>query len=94
MIEFRKAVPDDIDELVRLRIEFLNEVQKPGASASGASVAALKASLKDYFIKNMEAGSFSSWVAIDNGTIVGTSGICFTHCLLPIKELRAMSHIS
>ncbi len=74
MIEFRKAGYGDINGLIRLRLEFLNEVQKVGSPSEDA---ALKAKLKDYFMVNMKAGSFSSWIAVDNGVIVGTSGICY-----------------
>ena len=74
MIEYRKAVIDDVEELVRLRIAFLNEVKN---IESGYSDPAMEYNLKEYFINNMSTNCFIAWLAVKDGAIVGTSGICF-----------------
>lgn len=74
MIEYRKASLNDINELVRLRIEFMKELNN---IQSGSNDAELKQSLLDYFSRNMPSDSFVAWLAIENDRIVGTSGLCF-----------------
>lgn len=74
MIEYRKANIDDLDEVVMLRIEFLKEVVH---SDNNHNDEQLEKNLKEYFIKAIIDKSFISWLAIDKGKIVGTSGLCF-----------------
>lgn len=37
----------------------------------------LKPALENYYLKHMKEGTFISWLAIDNGKIIGTSGMSF-----------------
>ncbi len=70
---YRKAAMEDINELVRLRIDFLNEVQV----TVGQNDEELTKQTFEYLKINMQNDSFVSWLALDNDKIVGTSGICF-----------------
>jgi GNAT superfamily N-acetyltransferase len=74
MIEFRKAGPEDIDKLVRMRLEFLQEVQPKEIWSESEE---LSANMKQYFSENMASGCFSAWIAVENGETVGTSGLYF-----------------
>lgn len=74
MIEYRRAKADDVDELVRLRVEFLKEALKIKSCSSDQEIIN---SLTDYFSKTMCTDSFIAWLAVDNGRIIGTSGLCF-----------------
>jgi hypothetical protein len=62
MIEYRKANQNDIDELVRLRIEFLKEVQKIESDHHDPH---LKMSLVNYFRGTINNNSFIAWLALD-----------------------------
>ncbi len=73
MIEFRQATFSDIEELVRLRLEFLRELH-PGM---GEKDAELEVSLRDYFARAVAEDGFLAWLAVDGGRIVATSGLCF-----------------
>ena len=74
MIEYRKANLSDIDELVRMRIEFLKEI---GADIANKDDNALQQELNKYFNDKMPCGEFVAWLAIENDKIVATSGLCF-----------------
>ena len=70
MIEYRKANIVDIQYLIQYRKQqlidegevFDNEIDNE---------------LSDYFISSISDNSLISWLAIDGGKIVATSGICF-----------------
>jgi GNAT superfamily N-acetyltransferase len=74
-VRYRKATLADLDELVRLRIEFLKEVQK--AETRQYSEEELKTSLRAYLSESMQNDVFVAWLAIVNDEIVATSGLCF-----------------
>lgn len=74
MIEYRKANMNDIQELIRLRIDFIQEMQK---IEQDSDVKRLRESLQEYFNDKMSYDSFIAWLAEENNTIVGTSGVCF-----------------
>jgi GNAT superfamily N-acetyltransferase len=74
MIEYRLATEDDIDDLVSLRIIFLQEAEEIDSSKSTEE---LRKSLYDYFEDKLATGSFSSWLAVENGRIIATSGLSF-----------------
>ena len=74
-ITYRKATIHDIDELVRLRIEFLKEVQK--VETRQYSEEELSHSLYEYLTKGMNNDEFVAWLAISGSEIVATSGLCF-----------------
>ncbi|WP_394994155.1 GNAT family N-acetyltransferase [Emticicia sp.] len=74
-ITYHKATLHDLDELVRLRIAFLKEVQK--AEKRQYSEEELSTTLRQYLSKSMSNDEFVAWLAISNGKIVATSGLCF-----------------
>ena len=69
-IEYRKLTEKDIDAFIRLRIAQLRE---EGAKEERDLVPALR----DYYDRHLADGSFVSWLAAEDGRIVGTSGISF-----------------
>jgi GNAT superfamily N-acetyltransferase len=74
-ITYRKATINDLDELVRLRIEFLKEVQ--AIETREHSEEELATSLREYLYKNLQNDEFVAWLAIYGTEIVATSGLCF-----------------
>ena len=66
------ATLDDVDELIRLRLDFLEEV---GSVKDGVDVGELGAAMRDYFARKVPSGEFLAWVAESEGAIVATSGV-------------------
>ena len=69
-IEYRKLIESDIDTFINMRI---SQLQEEGTKSNED----LALSLKKYYKKHLQDNSFVSWLAIDNGKIIGTSGISF-----------------
>ena len=74
-ITYRKATINDLDELVRLRIAFLKEVQ--AIETRQYSEEELSTSLREYLSKSIANDEFVAWLAIFDGEIIATSGLCF-----------------
>ena len=72
MYRIRLATLDDLDELVRLRLDFLGEV---GSLKAGADGGELGEAMRDYMARKMPSGAFLAWVAEADGAIVATSGV-------------------
>jgi GNAT superfamily N-acetyltransferase len=70
MIEYRKLEKNDLDEFIRLRI---NQLREEGATED----LDLKPALIDYYDRHLSDGTFVSYLAVDGGKIVGTSGMSF-----------------
>ena len=70
MIDYRRLVMDDVEQFIDIRI---NQLREEGATED----IDLKPYLRDYYEKHMKDGTFVSWLAIDDGKIVGTSGMSF-----------------
>ncbi|MGL4773099.1 MAG: GNAT family N-acetyltransferase [Clostridium sp.] len=70
MIEYRRANINDIDELVSLRI---NQLRDEGAEENFD----LAPALYDFYVRHFNDGSFVSWVGVDDGRIIATSGMSF-----------------
>jgi len=68
----RPATLQDLDELIRLRLDFLKEV---GSLKAGADGGELGAAMRDYFARKMPTGAFLAWVAEGGGALVATSGV-------------------
>lgn len=72
MITFRKAEAQDIPELVRNRVMFLNElnsrVQPPER---------FEDELEEFLLTGITDGSFVAWLADDGGEIASVGYICF-----------------
>ena len=65
----RRATSDDLDELVRLRMAFLNEL--------GATNTRLKSAIRTYLSEHLETKEFIAWLAVAGKTIIATSGLVF-----------------
>ncbi len=74
LIQYRKANIKDIDNLVKLRIQFLKEI---GSMEPSEKDNILEKSLYDYFNESITKDEFAAWLAIDNEKIVATSGVSF-----------------
>jgi GNAT superfamily N-acetyltransferase len=72
MYQIRLATLNDLDELIRLRLDFLEEV---GSLKSGVDCGELCAAMRDYMTRKMPSGEFLAWVAESEGAIVATSGV-------------------
>ena len=68
----KKATSSDIETLIDYRILFLQEAQ--GAPDKSLETI-LRKSLRDYFVKSMENGSFISWIAWYEDQPIGFSGM-------------------
>jgi len=69
-MDYRKADANDIQCLVRYRKQqLIDEGALPDTDIDNE--------LSNYFISNISDGSLISWLAVDGGEIVATSGICF-----------------
>ncbi len=70
MVEYRKLTESDLDAFIEMRI---NQLREEGAREQ----IDLKPNLLDYYRRHMSDGTFVSWLAVDGGNIVGTSGMSF-----------------
>lgn len=69
-VEYRKLVETDLDTFIEMR---MLQLQEEGAEATFD----LKPYLQDYYIRHINDNTFVSWLAIDEGKIIGTSGMSF-----------------
>ena len=69
-VEYRKLIEADLDIFMEMR---MLQLQEEGAEATFD----LKPYLQDYYIRHLNDNTFVSWLAIDEGKIVGTSGMSF-----------------
>lgn len=69
-ITYEKLTEARLEEFIGLRIKQLRE---EGAKED----IDLVPPLLDYYNRHMSDGTFVSWIAVDNGRIVGTSGMSF-----------------
>ena len=77
MIEYRLATAADIEELARIRVVFLMEAHSvDGVLDNDAEKEALYASNLEYFRRTL-GYEFMSWIAVEEGEIIGTSGVSF-----------------
>ena len=74
MIKYRLATEEDVEELVKLRIEFLHEAEEIDPSTPSD---VLRSNLTNYFQTRLLDGSFITWLATTSEKIVGTSGMLF-----------------
>lgn len=69
-IQYRKLTVEDFDKFIEMRISQLRE---EGAEED----IDIRPALYDYYHRHMADGTFVSWLAVDDGRIVGTSGMSF-----------------
>lgn len=74
MIEYRNADLNDISELVRLRIVFLQEMGNKAISIEDEN---LRKVLYEYFEERVLKNEFVAYLALENNEIIATSGLCF-----------------
>lgn len=67
-ISYQKLTNKELDTFIEMRI---NQLREEGAKEDVDLIPALK----DYYQRHMADGTFISWIAVDNGKIIGTSGI-------------------
>lgn len=70
MMEYRRLTEKDLDAFIEIRIRQLRE-------EGAAEDLDLKPALKDYYARHLPDGTFVSWLATEDGRIVGTSGMSF-----------------
>ncbi len=68
MIEYRPMTAPDVGTFIEMRIRQLRE---EGAMED----IDLRPALRDYYARHMADGSFVSWLAVDGGQIIATSGL-------------------
>jgi GNAT superfamily N-acetyltransferase len=78
-ITYRKATLADVPELARLRIDFLKEVQSPETHL--VSAAELNKILQDFFYQYLATDEIVAWLAVVDGEVVSTSGLCFSRII-------------
>ena len=61
---------EDLDTFIQMRI---NQLREEGAKED----IDLEPSLRDYYERHMDDGTFVSWLAVDGDRIIGTSGMSF-----------------
>jgi ribosomal protein S18 acetylase RimI-like enzyme len=71
-ITLKKATIADIETIIDYRIIFLQEVQ---GIPNKESELKLRKSLRQYFAKSLENGTFISWIAVYENKFIGFSGM-------------------
>ena len=69
-VYYQKMTEKEIDDFMKLRI---NQLREEGATEEIDLVPALR----NYYDRHLSDGTFVSWLAMDGGKIVGTSGMSF-----------------
>ena len=69
-IEYQKLTAKELPRFIEMRI---NQLREEGAKED----LDLRPALNDYYDRHMTDGTFVSWLAVDNGEIIGTSGMSF-----------------
>lgn len=67
-VSYKKLTDNELDLFIQMRI---NQLREEGAKED----IDLQPALKDYYQRHMADGTFFSWIAVDNGRIIGTSGM-------------------
>ncbi|SEM12371.1 Acetyltransferase (GNAT) family protein [Butyrivibrio sp. ob235] len=75
-IEYKKLTQEYLDTIISMRINQLTEEYTSEGKTPPEGVD-LNAALRDFYTKNMAAGTYVSWLAFDGDKIVGTSGMSF-----------------
>ena len=69
-IEYKRLSENELDMFIEMRI---NQLIEEGAKEN----IDLRPALQDYYKRHMKDGTFVSWIAVDNGKIIATSGMSF-----------------
>ncbi len=82
-MEIRKAVLEDIDALVKNRIDFVQLIGNPPSSIPED----FAQRTKNYLMDHMKDEQTLVWVAVDNGVIVSDIMVCFYDTIPMISNL-------
>ncbi len=69
-IKYKRLTEKELNTFILMRI---NQLREEGAKEEIDLVPALL----EYYTRHMEDGTFVSWLALDEGNIIGTSGMSF-----------------
>ena len=75
-IVYKKLSENELREITKMRIDQLTEEYTSGGRTVPSDVD-LESALMDFYIRNLAAGTYVSWLAFDKDKIVGTSGMSF-----------------
>ena len=75
-IAYKRLSEKELSKVIELRINQLTEEYISEGKSVPEDVD-LETSLMDFYTKNMAAGTYVSWLALDEDKIVGTSGMSF-----------------
>ena len=73
-LEYRKAGPEDLELLVRTRVEVLRAANR---LSDGADMGAVEAEARRYYDAALADGSHTAWLAFAGGEVAGTGGISY-----------------
>ena len=83
MIEYRKATVGEGDLLAKIRVDFLLEAKNIDDTEEEKTL--MFERNRRFMARALADGSFVSWVAVQDGEIIATSGVSF-YTLPPNKE--------
>lgn len=72
-MDYRKAIVEDIDKLIEIRIEMRNQRE----DSTNIDSKIFYSNTFEYYKTHIMDESFISWIALDGEKIIATSGICF-----------------
>ena len=75
-IVYKKLTETELPTIIKMRIDQLTEEYTSEGRTVPEGVD-LETSLMDFYKRNMAAGTYVSWLALDGDKIVGTSGMSF-----------------
>ena len=75
-IVYKKLSENELSRIIKMRIDQLTEEYTSQGRTVPQGVD-LETSLKAFYEKNLDAGTYVSWLAFDGDKIVGTSGMSF-----------------
>lgn len=75
-IVYKKLTEKELSTIIKMRIDQLMEEYTSEGRTVPEDVD-LESALMDFYTRNMEAGTYVSWLAFDGDKIVGTSGMSF-----------------
>lgn len=75
-MEFRRATVGDVDILVERRLAMRAEREEGACPIDPGDFRAIT---REYFLLHMPGGGFIAWLAIDEGAVIGTGGLCLHH---------------
>ena len=75
-IVYKKLSENELPQVIKMRIDQLTEEYVSSGRTVPEDVD-LETALMDFYKRNMAAGTYVSWLALDGDKIVGTSGMSF-----------------